>query len=64
PVIDPDVIDLYYYSPQQYPTKNILEIAEKLDLKLIKRFELNNKVVEIYKVNKAYEYPTYTLPLD
>ena len=45
-------IDLYYYSPQEYPTKPILETAKKLNLTLIKKFEINNKSTEIYIVNK------------
>jgi hypothetical protein len=52
PIIDINSIDLYYYSPQQTPSGNVPNIAEKLNLTLIKRFELNNKIVEIYKVNK------------
>ena len=45
-------IDLYYYSPQQFPNKKIEDIADKLDLTMIKRFEINNKTAEIYLVNK------------
>ncbi len=45
-------IDLYYYSPQEYPTQKITDAAKSLNLTLIKRFELNNKSAEIYKVNK------------
>jgi len=52
PLIDINSIDLYYYSPQQTPSDDVLDIASKLNLTLIKRFELNNKFVEIYKVNK------------
>lgn len=43
-------IDLYYHSPQEFPTKEVYDIRDKLDLTLIKKFELNNKSVEIYKV--------------
>jgi len=49
--IDLSKIDLYYYSPQEFPTKGIYEIRDQLNLTLIKRFEKNNKSVEIYKVN-------------
>lgn len=45
-------IDLYYTSPQEFKDGNIREIASKLNLTLIKRFELNNKSTEIYLVNK------------
>ena len=44
-------IDIYYYSPQEFKTKPILELKNKLNLTLIKRFELNNKSTEIYLVN-------------
>mgnify|MGYP001590690977 FL=1 len=46
-------IDLYYYSPQEFPTKEVYDIANKLNLSLIKEFEINNKSVEIYLVNKS-----------
>ena len=62
--IDLNSIDIIYYSDQEFKTKYSRELNKILNKTLIKRFELNNKVVEIYKVNKAYEYPTYTLPLD
>lgn len=45
-------INLYYYSPQEFPTKEVYDIANQLNLTLIKRFELNNKTTEIYIVNK------------
>lgn len=45
-------IDLYYYSGQEFATKPILETAKELNLTLIKRFEINNKLTEIYMVNK------------
>jgi hypothetical protein len=53
---EPDInlskIDLYYHSKQEYPTKGIDDAAKKLNLTLLKKFELNNKTVEIYLVNK------------
>ena len=52
PIIDVSSIDLYYYSPQQTPSEDILDIVKGLNLTLTKRFELNNKFVEIYRVNK------------
>lgn len=52
PVIDINTIDLYYYTPQEFPSKRVLDIVQKLNLTPIKRFELNNKAVEIYLVNK------------
>ena len=45
-------IDLYYYSPQEYPNQKIYNLRDQLNLTLIKRFEVNNKVAEIYLVNK------------
>ena len=57
--IDLNSIDLYYYTPQEF-SSIIPDIAKKLDLTLIKRFELNNKFVEIYEVNKNKKYPIYT----
>ncbi len=50
--INPDNIDLYYYSPQEHSSKQILDVKEQLNLTLIKRFEINNKSTEIYIVNK------------
>ena len=46
-------LDIYYHSPQEYPNKNIYDIVNKLNLTLIKKFEINNKSVEIYLVNKS-----------
>jgi hypothetical protein len=43
-------INLYYYSTQEFQTKEIYDIRDKLNLKLLKRFEINKKVVEISKV--------------
>ena len=51
--IDLNKIDIYYSSPQEFPTKEVYDIKDKLSLTLIKRFEVNNKSVEIYKVNKS-----------
>ena len=50
--IDLSQIDFYYYSPQEFPTKEVYDIKDKLNLTLIKRFEINNKSTEIYLVNK------------
>jgi len=49
--IDLSKINLYYYSPQEFPTKEVYDIRDKLNLTLIKKFEVNNKSVEIYLVN-------------
>ncbi len=49
--INLDEINLYYYSPQEFPIKNIYDARDKLNLTLIKKFEKNNKVTEIYLVN-------------
>jgi len=57
--IDLNLIDLYYYTPQEFSSV-VPDISKKLDLTLIKRFELNNKSVEIYEVNKNKKYPIYT----
>ena len=46
-------IDIYYYSPQEYPNANIYEIRDQLNLTLIKKFEKNNKIVELYLVDKS-----------
>jgi len=50
--IDVSKIDLYYYSPQEHSSKQILDASKKLNLTLIKKFEINNKSAEIYLVNK------------
>ncbi len=50
--INPKDIDIYYYSPQEHPSKQILDVKERLNLTLIKRFEINNKSAEVYLVNK------------
>ena len=50
--IDISQIDLYYHSEQQYPVEPLKDLIKKLNLILIKRFEMNNKVTEIYLVNK------------
>ena len=50
--INPGDIDIYYYSPQEHSSKQILDVKEQLNLTLIKRFEINNKSTEIYLVNK------------
>ena len=39
-------------------------IIDKVKKDLIKKFEINGKVVEIYRVDKNYDYPHYKLPLD
>jgi len=51
-LINPNDIDIYYYSPQEHSSKQILDVKEQLNLTLIKRFEVNNKSTEIYIVNK------------
>ncbi len=53
PEINLSSIDIYYYSPQEYPNKKILDASNQLNLTLIKKFEKNNKTVEIYKVIKS-----------
>jgi len=45
-------VDIYYYSKQEYNTTNINDAVKNLNLTLLKRFEINNKVTEIYLVNK------------
>mgnify|MGYP001560195473 FL=1 len=50
--IDISQVDLYYHSGQQYPVKPLQDVVKQLNLTLIKRFEINNKVTEIYLVNK------------
>jgi len=45
-------IDIYYYSSQEFKTKPIIDVVKNLNLTLIKKFEVNNKVSEIYLVNK------------
>ena len=50
--INQSKIDIYYHSPQEFPTKEVYDIKDKLNLTLIKRFEINNKSTEIYLVNK------------
>src|SRR3989344_1168104 len=45
--INLSLIDVYYYSPQQFPNKKTEDIADKLNLTLIKKFEMNNKVTLI-----------------
>lgn len=62
--IDLNTIDLIYYSEQQFDNKNSKELREIFDEKLIKRFEINGKIVEIYEINQNIEYPNYNLPLD
>ena len=57
--IDLNSIDFYYYTPQEFSSV-IPDIAKKLNLTLIKRFESNNKSVEIYRVNKNIKYPIYS----
>ena len=62
--IDLNSIDLIYYSEQEFKTKYSRELNKILKKNLIKRFEINGKVVEIYSIDKNYNYPNYTLPLD
>ena len=50
--INQSKIDIYYHSPQEFPTKEVYDIKDKLNLTLIKRFEINNKSTEIYLVSK------------
>ena len=59
-VIDLNLIDLYLYTPQEFSSV-IPDISKKLNMTLIKKFELNNKFVEIYKINKTNNYPNYIL---
>src|SRR3989344_428828 len=62
--IDLNSVDIAYYSKQQFENKYSRELYEILDKILIKRFELNGKTVEIYKINKGDKYSNYSLPLD
>tara|TARA_Y100000034_G_C6905799_1_gene420245 strand:- start:1857 stop:3500 length:1644 start_codon:yes stop_codon:yes gene_type:complete len=43
-------IDVYYHSPQEFSNQRVQDIRDQLDLELVKRFEVNNKVTEIYVV--------------
>jgi len=57
-------INIIYISGQEFKTKHSEELYNLLDRKLVKRFELNGKVVEIYEVENNLNYPVYYLPLD
>ena len=62
--VDLNLIYLVYASDQEFKNRHSRGIDKILNKTLIKRFEMNNKVVEIYKVNKDIDYPFYTLPPD
>ena len=62
--IDLNLIDILYYSGQEYKTKYSKELNKILNKTLIKKFELNNKTVEIYKIDQDGKYPNYTMYLD
>jgi 4-amino-4-deoxy-L-arabinose transferase-like glycosyltransferase len=57
-------IDIIYASDQEFKTRYSIELYKILNKRLIKRFELNGKVTEIYEVEKNLNYPIYYLPLD
>lgn len=47
-------IDLIYYYPQSALNReNLLKIINNLNSTLLKRFEKNGKITEIYKINKT-----------
>jgi len=62
--IDLNSIDIVYYSDQEFKTRHSKEINKILNKTLVKKFEMNGKVAEIYEVNKEFEYPNFVLPLD
>jgi len=63
--VDLNTIDVIYYSEQEFKTKYSQDLYNNvLHKNLIKEFELNGKVTQIYEVNKSVDYPVYYLPLD
>jgi len=62
--INLNTLDIIYYSDQEFETRYSQEIYSILNKNLIKNFELNGKIVKIYKINKNVKYPNYTLPPD
>ena len=62
--IDLNLIDVVYYSGQEYKTRYSRELNNILNKTLVRKFELNNKTVEIYKINKNIVYPNYTMYMD
>jgi len=62
--IDLNSIDIIYSSDQEFKTRYSRELNKILNKTIIKEFELNNKTVKIYEVDKSKTYPFYIVPMD